>query len=139
MSRDGLIPASFSKLHKKFQTPYVSCIIIASIVMTVSGLVPVETLSHMTSLGTLFAFTVASICVMILRITRPDLKRSFRCPLVFVVAPISIIGCCYLSYKLLTKTGAYFAVWIGISLLVYVFYAYKRSPLKYVAEKHNHS
>jgi APA family basic amino acid/polyamine antiporter len=139
MSRDGLIPQSFSKLHKKFQTPYVSCSLVSVAVMIISGLVPVETLSHMTSLGTLFAFTIASVCVMVLRITKPDLERPFKCPLVFLVAPTAILGCGYLIYKLLTKTGIYFSIWIALSILVYVFYTYKKSPLKFVAEKHNHS
>lgn len=135
MSRDGLIPQKFSKLHSKFQTPYLSCIITMFAVMIISGFVPLRTLGHMTSLGTLLAFAVASLCALILRVKRPDIKREFKCPAIFFVAPVAIISCSLLIYELLLHTGKYFAIWIAISVVVYFTYAYKRSPLKYASEK----
>jgi basic amino acid/polyamine antiporter, APA family len=129
MSRDGLIPSFFSKLHKKFETPYISCVAVTIAVMLISGFTPIQTMGHMTSLGTLFAFTVAAVAVMVLRIKKPKLERPFSCPAVFVVAPIAILGCGYLIYTLMLETGVYFAVWTLISIVIYFSYSYKKSPL----------
>ena len=129
MSRDGLIPAIFSKLHKKFSTPYVSCIIVTLAVMIISGFTPIRTMGQMSSLGTLVAFCVVAIGVVVLRITRPELPRTFRCPAVFFVAPMAIISCGYLIYTLLLETGKPFAIWFAIGVVVYFAYSRKKSPL----------
>jgi APA family basic amino acid/polyamine antiporter len=129
MSRDGLIPSAFSKMHKKFQTPYFSCIIVTLIVAITSGFSPIQTMGHMTSLGTLFALIVVSIGVLVLRITKPEIYRPFKCPAVFIVAPLSILGCGYLMITLLGEAGKPFAIWTALSLLVYFSYSYHKSPL----------
>ena len=129
MSRDGLIPSAFSKLHKKFHTPYVSCLVVTFAVAIISGFTPIQTMGHMTSLGTLFAFMVVAIGVIVLRIQKPNLARPFRCPAVFVVAPMAIISCGYLIYTLLGETGKPFAIWSTVSIAVYFLYAYRKSPL----------
>ena len=129
MSRDGLIPGAFSKLHKKYSTPYISCIIVTLAVMTISGFTPIRTMGHMSSLGTLFAFCVVAIGVLILRIRRPKLPRAFRCPAVFFVAPMAIVSCGYLIYSLLLQTGKPFAIWFAFRIVVYFVYAYRKSPL----------
>ncbi len=129
MSRDGLIPSFFSKMHKKFETPYVSCLIVTVAVALFSGFTPIQTMGHMTSFGTLFAFVVASIAVMVLRVRDPQMERPFRCPAVFVVAPIAILICGYLIYTLLHVIANAFFVWAALSVLVYLFYSYKKSPL----------
>jgi APA family basic amino acid/polyamine antiporter len=129
MARDGLIPAAFCKLHKKYGTPYVGCIFITVAVATISGFTPIHTMGHMSSLGILFAFVVVAIGVLVLRVKRPELKRPFKCPAVFVVAPLAIISCSYLMYNLLLKTGKPFFIWFGLGILAYIFYGYRKSPL----------
>jgi APA family basic amino acid/polyamine antiporter len=129
MSRDGLIPEFFGKLHKKFGTPHVSLMIVTLSVCVISGLFPLHTLSHLTSLGTLFAFVVVAIGVLVLRFTRPDLPRSFKCPAVFVVVPIAVLSCGYLIYSLLLETWKPFLIWSIVGLVVYFSYGYKNSPL----------
>ncbi len=129
MSRDGLIPAPFSKLHKKFGTPHVAVISVSIAVALLSGFFPLKTLSHMTSLGTLFSFIVVAIGVLVLRITQPNLQRSFRCPAVFITVPCAVISCGYLVYNLLVENWSYSLVWLILGLIVYFGYGYRNSPL----------
>ncbi|MCE3255652.1 MAG: yhdG 1 [Rickettsiaceae bacterium] len=129
MSRDKLIPGFFNKIHPRFNTPYISAIIVAFAVALTSGLTPIHTLGHMTSLGTLFAFVVVAVGVMVLRKTRPDLARPFRCPAVNVVAPMAVLTCGYLIYNLLLETGKPFLIWSVIGLIIYFSYSYRNSPL----------
>ncbi len=134
MARDGLMPAAFCKLHKKFGTPYVGCIFVTVSVMIISGFTPIHTMGNMSSLGILFAFVVVSFGVLVLRIKRPELERPFRCPLVWIIAPMAILSCGYLMYNLLLKTGTPFAIWFAIGILAYIFYGYKKSPLNKVSK-----
>ncbi len=129
MSRDGLIPSVFSKLHKKFSTPHISCITVSCAVALISGFTPIQTMGHMTSLGTLLAFSVAAMGVIVLRVKKPNLERPFKCPAVFVVAPAAVLSCGYLMFTLLTTTRKPFVIWAAVSLLVYCFYSYHKSPL----------
>jgi len=133
MARDGLIPAAFGKLHKKFGTPYLGCIFLTLAVAIISGFTPIQTMGQMSSLGTLFAFTVVSVGVLVMRIRKPNVERPFKCPAVFIVAPLAILSCGYLMYSLLLKTGKPFLIWFLISILVYFCYSYKKSPLNKVS------
>jgi len=133
MARDGLIPASFGKLHKKFGTPYLGCIFLTLAVAIISGFTPIQTMGQMSSLGTLFAFTVVSVGVLVMRVKKPNVERPFKCPAVFIVAPLAILSCGYLMYNLLLKTGKPFLIWFLISILVYFCYSYKKSPLNKVS------
>ncbi len=130
MSRDGLLPKSFAKVHKKYDTPYVSCIAVTLIVAVLGGFAPIHTIASMSSLGTLFAVIMAVIAAMVLRIKRPKLERPFRCPAIFVIAPIAILVCGYLLFSLLVAIIHPFLIWLVLSLLGYFFYAYKKSPLQ---------
>lgn len=129
MARDGLIPAFFSKLHPRFNTPYVSSILVTFAVALTSGFTPIQTMGHMTSLGTLFAFVVVAVGVLVLRYTKPELERPFKCPAVNIVAPMAILTCGYLIYKLLVETGMPFLIWSVFGLIIYFTYSYKNSPL----------
>jgi APA family basic amino acid/polyamine antiporter len=129
MSRDGLIPSSFCKLHKKYGTPYVSCIFVTFAVALISGFTPIRTMGDMSSLGTLFAFLIVSCGVIVLRLRSPNQERSFKCPAVFVVAPLAIIGCGYLIYQLLLENYKPFLVWYGFAIVIYFLYAYRKSAL----------
>jgi len=129
MSRDGLLPKFFGKTHKKFETPYISCIIVTLAVALFTGFVPIQTIASITSLGILFAFMVTAFGVMVLRIKRPKLDRPFRCPAVFVLAPLAILVCGYLLYSLLIVTMQESLIWLTCSVIGYFLYAYKKSPL----------
>ena len=129
MSRDRLIPKPFSKLHKKFNTPHFSVIFVSVAVAIISGLFPLKTLSHLTSLGTLFSFIVVAIGVLVLRITQPNLKRTFKCPAVYITVPCAVLSCGYLVYNLLLENGWYFLCWSIVGLIVYFGYGYRNSPL----------
>ncbi len=91
----------------------------------------------MASAGTLFGFVVVSFSVMILRKTRPDLKRSFTCPAVYLIAPLAILTCSYLIYTLLLETKGAFLIWIAIGIVVYFSYSYHNSALNEKSETTN--
>lgn len=130
MSRDGLLPKKLSQIHAKFQTPHVSVLLTSLLVGVIAGVFSLETLSEMTSIGTLFGFIVVAIAVMILRIKQPNLKRNFRCPAVFVTAPLAVLSCGYLTFELLTRNWHYFAIWMVLGVLIYVLYGYRKSTIK---------
>ncbi len=129
MSRDGLIPAAFSKLHTKFATPHISCIIVTLAVMLISGFTPIHTMGQMSSLGTLLAFCIASVAVVVLRLRRPELPRTFKCPAVFFVAPVAVISCGYLMYTLALQIAQPVFLWFSFALVVYFIYSRRKSPL----------
>ena len=122
MSRDGLLPPIFCKLHSRFHTPYISSIMIALGVALVSGFTPIATMGNLTSMGTLLAFIVVAFGVMIMRTTKPDAPRPFKCPAVYVIAPIAILSCGYLMYQLILTTGKPFLIWSAIGIVVYFSY-----------------
>lgn len=127
MSRDRLIPSLISKTHKKYKTPFVSVIITTIMVSLISALLPLETLSNMTSLGTLFGFIVVAIAVMILRVKHPNLARSFKCPMVYLVSSLAIMCCGYLVYKLLIVNWHYFSIWMLLGIIIYFSYSFKNN------------
>lgn len=128
ISRDGLLPKLFAKIHPTLNTPYISCLAVTVAVSLISGLIPINILGQITSLGTLIAFTVVSLGVIILRIKKPELRRPFKCPLIFIVAPIAMFGCGYLVYTLLLEVGKIFTIWVVVGALFYWFYGYRKSP-----------
>lgn len=129
MSRDGLVPNFLAKVHKKYDTPYISCLLVSALVAFVTGFVPLKTLSYLTSFGTLLTFIVSVIGVVILRIKMPELKRPFKCPALFIVAPIAIISCAYLANKLLLEITQPILIWLAITVAIYFLYAFRRSPM----------
>jgi APA family basic amino acid/polyamine antiporter len=127
MSRDGLLPAVLSKVHPKFHTPHVITVITGVFVAIFAALFPVGVLADISNSGTLFAFAMVAIAVMVLRRTDPDRKRPFRTPAVMVVAPLAAIGCVYLFFSLSTETKLMFVAWAAIGLVVYFLYGYRKS------------
>jgi APA family basic amino acid/polyamine antiporter len=127
MSRDGLLPEMFSKIHPRFQTPHVITMITGVAVALFAGFFPVGQLANISNSGTLFAFAAVSIAVMILRRTDPNRVRPFRTPAVLLIAPLSIAGCIYLFWSLDEKSKMLFAIWAVVGLLVYFTYSRKRS------------
>ena len=130
MSRDKMLPEFFGKLDNKTHNPRNSSLVVAFFVALVSGFMPLEFLSNMVSLGTLFAFIIVSVGVLILRKYEPNIKRSFRCPAVNITAPIAILSCSYLVFELLKQNGWYFLGWAVLGLIVYLSYGFRKSPLK---------
>lgn len=129
MSRDGLLPAVFSKVHERYRTPHVVTMITGVFVAIFAALFPVGALADISNSGTLFAFAAVSIAVWVLRRTDPSRARPFRTPAVAIVAPISILGCLYLFFSLSTYTISLFFSWAVIGLFVYFLYGRRKSHL----------
>ncbi|MDF2927966.1 amino acid permease [Anaerospora sp.] len=129
MSRDGLIPAGICKVHPKYGTPHVITMLAGVAVALIAGFTPIGIIAELTNIGTLFAFVVAAIGVFVLRRTRPDLHRPFRCPAVSIVAPLAVISCSYLMYNLPGETWMRFFIWSAIGFVVYFVYSYRNSEL----------
>jgi APA family basic amino acid/polyamine antiporter len=129
MSRDQLLPAGVSKVHPRFRTPYITTIITCVIVATVAGFVPITILGEMTSIGTLFAFVVVSVAVIILRVKRPEARRPFRVPLGFTIPIGGVLFCVYLMVSLSVMTWVRFLVWLDAGMVIYWFYGRTHSPL----------
>jgi APA family basic amino acid/polyamine antiporter len=129
MARDGLLPPALAKVHPTFGTPYVITAITGVGVAVLSGFVDFETLGDLVSIGTLFAFVLVSIGVLILRRTRPDLPRAFRTPAVGLVATLSVLMCFYLMLNLIGETWLRFGIWMLIGLVVYFGYGRSHSRL----------
>ena len=127
MARDGLLPEGLSKVHERFRTPYVVTIVTGVVVAIAAAFLPVGTLADYSNAGTLFAFFAVSLAVMILRRTDPGRARPFRTPLVYVVAPISILGCGLLFFNLNRASQLLFVTWTVIGLVIYFLYGYRHS------------
>jgi APA family basic amino acid/polyamine antiporter len=123
MSRDGLLPAALSKIHPKYNTPHVVTIITGIGVALFAALFPVGALADISNSGTLFAFAMVAIAVMVLRRTDPNRVRPFRTPAVYIVAPVAIVGCLYLFFSLSWYTLGLFAGWAVFGLLIYFLYS----------------
>ncbi|MFF5109444.1 amino acid permease [Streptosporangium sp. NPDC000509] len=129
MCRDHLLPSGLAKVHPKYRTPYVITIMMGVVVAALAGLVPLSTIAELVNIGTLFAFVMVSIAVVILRRTRPDLPRSFRTPLVPLVPVLSVLACVYLMLNLPVETWLRFVVWMLLGILLYFGYGYRHSRL----------
>jgi len=129
MSRDGLLPEFFSRVHPKFHTPHVITIITGIFVTLFAAFFPVGLLADVSNSGTLFAFAAVSIAVLVLRRTRPELPRAFRCPGVPVVPLLSVGFCLFLMAHLQALTWIAFLIWLGIGLSIYFLYARRNAVL----------
>ena len=129
MSKDGLLPKSFSKVHSKFKTPYITTILTGSVAAIVAGLFPINILGELVSIGTLLAFVIVCISIIILRKSRPEVPRPFRTPWVPLV-PILGAGICFLQMASLPlDTWMRLIIWMAAGILIYFFYGRKHSVL----------
>jgi APA family basic amino acid/polyamine antiporter len=127
MSRDGLLPTVFSHIHPRFRTPAVATWVAGFVVGIPAGLLDIGTVSNLSNIGTLFAFVLVSIAVLILRYREPERHRSFRAPLGPVFPVLSIIFCIVLMMGLEVMTWMAFFAWLVVGLLIYFGYSRHRS------------
>jgi basic amino acid/polyamine antiporter, APA family len=129
MSRDRLLPPMFSAISPRFGTPIRTTLVTGGVVAVLSTFVPLSELAELVNIGTLFAFILVSIGVLVLRRTRPDLPRAFHCPGVPVVPVLSVLASFYLMLNLPGATWLRFVIWMAIGLVVYFGYSASRSRL----------
>ncbi len=130
MAKDGLIPYNmFGKLHEKFKTPYRSTILIGFVISVVAALTPINSVSEMCSMGTLLAFAMVSVAVLILRIKQPNLERPYRTPFIYFVAPAGALFNIFLMTYVREHTWYAFLIWGAVGVAVYFLYSRRHSHL----------
>jgi APA family basic amino acid/polyamine antiporter len=129
MSRDGMIPPIFGRIHKVYRTPHVGTVIVGATAVVLAGLLPIGVLGDLVSMGTLLAFATVCIGVLILRRTRPDLPRAFRVPAAPVVCILGAAACLYLFYPAFMANWHWMTGWIVIGFLIYFGYSQGHSKL----------
>jgi APA family basic amino acid/polyamine antiporter len=129
MSRDGLLPKVFQRVNAKTQSPDLNTWIVAAFIALLAAFVPLDTLVNLTSMGTLIAFAIVSLGVIILRRTQPDLPRGYRVPLYPIVPIVSVAFCGYLIIGLPLDTWILFAVWVAAACVLYFGYSARNSKL----------
>ena len=129
MSKDGLLPAWAGRLHPRFRTPHISTIVTGAVVALAAGLTPIGTLGNLVSIGTLMAFVIVSLGIIVLRRTRPDLPRPFRMPLVPLLPILSALVSFLLMLSLPWSTWERLIIWMVIGIAVYFAYGYRHSRL----------
>ncbi|AMA50478.1 MULTISPECIES: amino acid permease [Flavobacterium] len=129
MSNDGLLPKFFSTIHPKFRTPWKTNIFFLIFVSIFAGFVPVSDLGHMVSIGTLLAFVLVCIGVLVMRVKMPDIPRAFKTPLVPFVPIAGILVCLYLMYSLPLESWMRLVIWMALGVIIYFIYGKKNSKL----------
>ncbi|MET3727127.1 APA family basic amino acid/polyamine antiporter [Fictibacillus halophilus] len=129
MSRDGLLPKFFRTVHTKYRTPYGSTWFFGIVAGLMGALIPLDELAKLVNIGTLSAFILVSVAVLVLRKTQPDLPRAFRCPGVPFIPILAILFCGFLMIQLDQDTWIRFIIWLGIGAALYFLYSKKHSHL----------
>ncbi len=127
MAKDGLLPASFSKLHPRFKTPHVSTILTGIVCAIVAGLLPLDLLGELIAIGTLMAFAMVCIGVWVLRAKSPNLPRPFRTPFLPLVSILGVITCALQMYMLPADTWLRLAIWMLVGFAIYFGYSRRNS------------
>ena len=129
MGRDGMLPRQFAQVNPRSQTPVFNTVVVAVVVAILAALVPLDKLADLVSIGTLVAFIVVSLGVIILRRTRPDIPRGFKVPGYPVTPVLSVLACLYVLSGLSWVTWAWFLLWLAIVLTFYFFWGRRHSEL----------
>jgi APA family basic amino acid/polyamine antiporter len=137
ISRDGLLPKSIAKLTKKSKTPVFSILLTWAMATVFSALIPLDELAELVNIGTLFAFIVVSIGVVVLRVKRPDIKRNFKVPFVHVIPFLAVLSCGFLMLNLSGQTWIRFLIWFVIGLVIYILFGFKHSVLGKLKSEQN--
>ena len=130
MSRDGLLPPLFGRVHKKFKTPYLATIITGIVAAAVAGAFPIGLLGELVSIGTLLAFVIVCAGILVLRYVQPELHRPFRTPFVPFVPNGGILVCGWLMWSLPRDTWLRLLIWMAIGLVIYFLYSRQHSKLQ---------
>ena len=130
MARDGLLPGWAAKLHPKYRTPHVTTILTGVFVAFFAAFANINEVIELTNIGTLFAFVLVAIGVMVLRLREPDRHRPFRTPFVWFVAPAAVLSCFYLMIQLPGITWVRFVIWLAAGIVIYALYGYRKSRLR---------
>jgi APA family basic amino acid/polyamine antiporter len=133
MSKDGLLPPFIGKVHPRFKTPWITSIVTGLAVALPAGFLTVREAGSLVSIGTLLAFVIVAIAVLVLRMREPGLNRPFKTPLVWVVAPLSALSAFYLMWFLPWRTWERLIIWFVIGLVVYFVYGARHSKLNKAA------
>jgi Amino acid transporters len=129
MSRDHLLPAWFSEVHPKFRTPYRISITTGIVIAAIAAFTPIDAVAELVNIGTLLAFVLVSVGVLVLRRTQPDMRRAFRTPWVPVVPILAVLTCFYLMLNLPVITWIRFIVWLVLGIAIYFAYGIRHSRL----------
>jgi amino acid transporter len=129
MSRDGMLPELFHKVNRRTLTPVPNTIIVAVVISLLAGLIPINFLAEMTSIGTLVAFVVVAVGVMVLRRTHPELPRGFKVPGYPITPILAIAGCIWIIQDLRPVTIWVFLIWVAVALVWYFLYGFRHSHL----------
>lgn len=129
MSRDGLLPSFFGKVHPKYKTPFITTIITGIIAMVIGGLAPINLLGELVSIGTLLAFAIVCGGILVLRYTNPEIHRPFKTPLFPFVPIMGILVCFYLMSGLPWHTWERLLIWMGLGIIIYFGYSRHHSKI----------
>ncbi len=134
ISRDGLLPQAFSRIHPRFRTPYIPTVLTGIVVGSAAALLPIEEIAELANIGTLFAFVLVCFGVWILRAVEPDMRRPFATPLVPLVPILGVLSCAYLMLRLPQLTWIRFVAWLVVGLIIYFTYGRYHSRVTAEAE-----
>jgi APA family basic amino acid/polyamine antiporter len=129
MARDGLLPSSFARVHPRFQTPHVTTILTGVAVGVTAMFTSIDEMVDLSNIGTLFAFALVCIGIIILRRREPDRPRAFRTPFVPLIPVLGVLSCVGLMFGLPNVTWIRFGLWLVVGIIIYFFYGYHHSHL----------
>jgi APA family basic amino acid/polyamine antiporter len=130
MADDGLLPSAMSRCHPRFKTPHVATAITGIVAAVIAAVFPLDVLADLISIGILLAFAVVCIGVLVMRYTRPDVRRPFRVPAAWLLCPLGALVCTGMTYFLSDATWIRLVVWTFLGGLIYVFYGFRHSKLR---------